>query len=272
MIGQAIQLHMNERRGRTPPDMETIARYTEELRPFANPRAGTRVPRGELWDVEEVAWAAAHDDYVYVGANLTSQNMDGQTPLTFENPRRVPGSLRVLFGDGHVGWMSRGELARRVGIDPSPPADPPVFPDPTQPPYRPDPDVLASAWNLRRMMAGLRTHASENRGRFPSNFGRLHETQDVPLATFVNPRGDTQVPAGLTSEQAIAWAASSSDYLYFGDGGNYTIPLDVAVVGENPAEMGGGINFVFPDGRVEFREMRWAIETIRRAMGSEARR
>ena len=54
--------------------------------------------------------------------------------------------------------------------------------------------------------------------------------------------------------------------------GSYSTPLDVAVVAENPGDMDGGINFVYTDGRVEFREMRWAIETIRRAAAWEGRR
>jgi hypothetical protein len=266
MIGIATTMYMNEHRGRTPPDLATVAPYVEDVRPFADPRAGTDLPRGELSDVEEAAWAAAHDDYVYVGAGLRVVDLDSRRVLAYENSRRVPGNLLVLFGDGHVGWVERNDLARRVGFDPAPPADPPVFPDPTTPPWRPDPNVLESGDNLRTLMAALRMHANERRGRLPNDFGRLYETQDLPLSAFVNPRGDGEAPAGLTREQAIAWAAASTDYLYLGAGGNYTWPLDVAIVAENPAEMEGGINFVFPDGRAEFREMRWAIDTIRRAL------
>lgn len=47
---------------------------------------------------------------------------------------------------------------------------------------------------------------------------------------------------------------------------NYATPSNVAIAYENPAEMKDGINLLFADGHVEFREMRWAAETVRRSL------
>ena len=55
---------------------------------------------------------------------------------------------------------------------------------------------------------------------------------------------------------------ASTDYLYIGRGFNYATPSEVAIAYENPADMKDGINLLFADGRVEFREMRWAADEI----------
>jgi prepilin-type processing-associated H-X9-DG protein len=162
--------------------------------------------------------------------------------------------------------MERGAAAELIGFDPALPADPPVFHDPMSPECRPDEDVLASRDNLLRLGRALHAHANENRGLFPEHLGRAYQTQDLPLSVFANPRGDARVPEGLSRDEAIAWVTEGSDYLYLpSTTRGYAMPPDIAIAYENPAEMNGGINLLFADGRVEFREMRWAVETTRRS-------
>jgi prepilin-type processing-associated H-X9-DG protein len=108
-------------------------------------------------------------------------------------------------------------------------------------------------------------HANENRGVMPPDAGTIVVTQGVDPGLFVNPRGDSpQPPAGMTPQEAMDWVNAQSDYVYRG-GVRYSAPRDTVIAYENPAEMKDGINILFADGRVEFREMRWAVETIRRS-------
>jgi prepilin-type processing-associated H-X9-DG protein len=79
--------------------------------------------------------------------------------------------------------------------------------------------------------------------------------------TFRNPRTTTAPPpAGMTRDQTVAWINAQTDYTYLGAGRRSW--LTPVILHENPAEMALGINILFGDGRVEFREMRWALETI----------
>jgi prepilin-type processing-associated H-X9-DG protein len=271
-IAFAIGLYMNEHKGHFPPDLKTLSAYeVDDVARFADPRAGTRLPRGALADAEKRAWVAAHDDYIYLGAGKRFSDMTSTVPFAYENPRRVPGAIYVLFGDQHVERMERAAAAALLGFDPAPPAVTPTFPDPSSPAFRKDPAVVASAANLRTIGQALFRYSNYNRGTFPRDFGRLYETQQfepdpLALATFINPRGDTLLPTGLTEEEKIAWAARSTDYTYVCARRRYALGGDDVLAYENPAELKGGINLLFADGRVEFRELRWAIDTIQASL------
>lgn len=181
--------------------------------------------------------------------------------------------MLVLFADGHVEKLNRAAAAERIGFDLAPPEDPPAFHDPTDPECRRDPAVVASMANLLAIGRAAQVHANENRGRLPHDLGRLFETQEVPLDRFRNPRGDTPpAPADLTCAERVGWAAGTNDYLYLGYGTTYATPAEIAIAYENPSEMSDGINILFADGTVEFREMRWAIDAIRASVAWDGRR
>ena len=264
-VGFAIEMYANEFKGRLPPGLKTLPGVAaDDARIFTDPRAGTRLPRGATSDAEERAFGASHEDFVYLGAGKRVFNIDPQAPLVYENPRRVPGAIHVLFGDMHLELLGRAEAAALIGFDPAPPAQPPAFP----PAPAADPAVVASGANLHALGVAIADFARYRHGRFPADFGVVYEVEDVPLPTFVNPRGDTTIPPGMTEAQKTAWAARSTDYQMLG--GRFYIPNDLPIAWENPAEMKSGINLLFPDGRVEFREMRWAIESIESARAWQA--
>ncbi|HZN65580.1 MAG TPA: malectin domain-containing carbohydrate-binding protein, partial [Tepidisphaeraceae bacterium] len=265
-IGQAIMIFANENRGRMPPDLETLYR-TQDIshQYFANPRSLTPVPRGDLSRVESAGWIDTLNDYVYVGQGLRS-TMPSDTPLAYENPDRVSGDVFVLRLDGSVVRLDRATAAQRLGFDPDkeptgarPQAD---FSDPS---CMPDANVVGSAAHLRAISRAMLMHANENRGNFPPDAGTLVATQHLDPGVFLNPRNDTPLPPdGMNTEEAMAWVNATSDYVYAGANRRTSDPADTVLAYENPAEMADGINILFADGRVEFREMRWAIETIRR--------
>ena len=267
-IASGALFYAGNHRGRFAPDLASVVPYFNNIQPFASPRAATKLPRGELAPgAEQAAWVRGHDDYVYVGAGLTYRNINTHTPLAYENPRKVVGPINVAFADGHVELIPREDAAALLGFDPAAPSEPaPPPPDPRTPPYLPDPEVMASRDNLFTIGRAMQVFANEQRGNLPADLARLFETQDLTASHFLNPRDDTAPPpAGLGREELGQWVSRFGDYAYLGSGRSYSTPSDIAVAYEHPGEMAGGINILFADGRVEFREMRWAAETIRRS-------
>jgi hypothetical protein len=264
LLGLSLMHYSNSNKGRYPAELAELAGDTQvEL--FANPRAGTLVPRGEMSPVEQYTWASTLDDYVYVGAGKHS-GLPAEVVIAYENPDRVWGDVHVLFNDGHVGRLSRVDAAALIGFPDAPPTNAPLPRDPaTEPSCVRDPHVVESRSNLIDLARALFNYANDNKGTYPSDPGTVFDTGGMELATFVNPRGDTELPVGLSHEEQMAWVNAATDYVYLGRRKRASMDGDVVLAFENPAEMRGGINILFNDGRVEFREMRWAIETLRRA-------
>jgi prepilin-type processing-associated H-X9-DG protein len=87
----------------------------------------------------------------------------------------------------------------------------------------------------------------------------------VDLEIFCTPRlGPAVVPEGLAQNEKVVWIDQQRDYLYAGARKSAFSSAENVLVYENPAAMDHGINILFSDGSVEFREMRWAIETLAR--------
>ena len=265
-IGQAIFLYANDHKGRIPPDLETLVEYELEPYVFAGPRTGTLLPRGETTELEQRAWARLREDFIYVSDHPNPRRLDADDIIAYENPDRVHGPINVLFGDGHVELLERAVAAERIGFPDAPPSDPPPLPPAADDPaceHR-DLNVAPSAGNLRDIAVALQLYGNENKGVYPVNLGTLFSVSRLGLDTFINPRGNTSAPSpDLSPEQQIAWVNASTDYSYIR--GRNVNPGDTVVAYENPSEMKDGINILFNDGHVEFREMRWAIETLRRA-------
>ena len=262
-IGQTIFVYGNERKGRLPADLATLMLTQDTSHTtFSSPQAATSLalPRGELSLLEQVAWVDATRDYVYLGAGKRFIDFGRSDWFAYENPDRAPGArLAVLFGDGRVEYVPRADVIARHGGTGTVPA----FSRPLE--AARDPKVIASQSNLRQISQAARLYANEHRAVFPPDFGTLYG-YDVAPATFVNPRGTTPPPpSDATDEQKIAWINASTDYVFRGAGGRVSRYYpDEVVAYENPADMATGINLLFGDGRVEFREMRYALEALAR--------
>ena len=185
----------------------------------AKTRTNARLPALAAGVVATLAGVTALTRWLVGTAALGSMlpgtaSMRPSTALTFV----LAGASVCLAGSG-ASVMSRG--ARRVmeacagaaaliGFDPAPPAVTPTFPDPSSPSARKDPAIVQSAANLRTIGRAMFRFPNYYRGTFPRDFGRLYETQLVApeplaLATFINPRGDTPLPTGLTEEEQIVF-------------------------------------------------------------------
>jgi prepilin-type processing-associated H-X9-DG protein len=264
-IGLAALIYSNDNRGRYPLNFRGLELdgtfYKHQA--FSSPRAASSLalPRGELSPIEDVAWVDTFSDYVYVGAGL-NVTAGADVWMAYENPDRVPGEqLNVLFADGHVDYVARSEVLARYGGDATGPSIPRAL-DLTG-----DARIIESQARLRQMFQAMNIYSREFRSLYPPDFGTLYQTQQgLTPETFINPRGTTvPPPAGATEEEKVAWINASTDYVFRAAGRNSNrYNADEVVVYENPAGMSTGINLVFGDGHVEFREMRWALEAIAR--------
>jgi prepilin-type processing-associated H-X9-DG protein len=261
-IGQSLLIYGNEHRGKYPPDFQTVVlqRYGDDLTPFANPRVPTLLPRGEMSWLEAGAWVDVQHDYLLApgvaGASYTK--FDDKSIIAYENPDTTPfDDLNVLWGDGHVSNVTRAAV---VGLFGGSPAAPPEPQRPLQ--TAGDVKVIDSQHNLRDLADALRIYSNENRGRMPLTPGLLFgHVNGMTPQTFLNPRFNSPPPpASPSDDQTRAWIDAQTDYVYLGAGRrDYDTPV---IAYENPAEAALGINLLFGDGHVEFREMRWALETI----------
>jgi prepilin-type processing-associated H-X9-DG protein len=86
------------------------------MRPSPARRTNTSLPRGELADVERVAWVAARNDLIYIYYPRLNSTFDENKPWAYENPNRVTEGINVLFGDGHVSYLTRSAAAALLGF------------------------------------------------------------------------------------------------------------------------------------------------------------
>lgn len=270
-IGLGIMLYANAqtRNGNAlPPDLPTLF-SSVEFRPdvFAGPRTTTLVPRGEMSGAEQTAWVRTLTDYIYLGAGKSITRLGPNDPVAYDNPDRVSGDIDVLFGDGHVGGLTRDAAAKLIGFTPADPTQAPPPMDPRSSTCKPDVGVLLSARNLFVIGRGAYLFAEEatrNGSSFPPDLGRLANFSGIDPGVFVNPRGSSPPPpTGLTTYDAkAAWIDATTDYTYVPFHKGATSPPLTVLAYENPAAMKDGVLILFADTHVEFREMRWAIETI----------
>ena len=270
-LGLGIILYANgqTRNGNAlPPDLPTLFSFVE-FRPdvFAGPRTTTLVPRGETSSAEQKAWVSTLTDYVYLGAGKSIVRLGPNDPVVYDNADRVSGDINVLFGDGHVGRLTRDAAAKLIGFTPADPTQAPPPMDPRSSACKPDVGVLLSAGNLFVIGRGAYLFAEEatrNGLSFPPDLGRLANFSDIDPGVFVNPRGSSPPPPAepTTYDEKAAWINTTTDYTYVPFHKGATSPASAVLAYENPAAMKDGVLILFADTHVEFRDVRWAIETI----------
>jgi prepilin-type processing-associated H-X9-DG protein len=258
-IGQGLLLYSNEHKGNYPADLKTLALNEDvEFSAYADPRIPTLQPRAVLSTLEMAAWVEKQTDYLYVGAGLKN-TVPGTVYLAYENPDTTPGdTLNVLFGDGHVGEVARADVVAKFG---GASVSPTSLPRPLN--LAGDAKISASASNLRAIAQAMQLYSNDFKGTLPPDFGTLYLTSKPVLSPgqFINPRGVTPAPpANMTDDETVAWINASTDYVFAAAGQKLYKARILAY--ENPAEMKDGINILFADGHVEYREMRWALQTL----------
>ncbi|HEV7301051.1 MAG TPA: carbohydrate-binding protein [Tepidisphaeraceae bacterium] len=258
-IGSLIFLHRNENRNNYPAMLSDLVDGSTYPAMFASMRTDTLLPRGELSTLEVQAWAAVRQDYIYIpGPRLDTPDR----VAAYENPARVAGDISVLFSDGHVELLARADAAARIGFDLN---VPPTGGAPFRTTLRPDPHYQQNVANLNQIGRSLLTFANQNRQTYPLTAGLLVHT-GATAATFHDPRGETPAPpAGMTTDETRAYIDASTDYRFLAGGLSAGQSSNMVLAYEDPARFTDGIYSLFANGRSEFREHRWAMETLRRS-------
>jgi prepilin-type processing-associated H-X9-DG protein len=113
-IGQAMLLYANENRGAYPPRPEDLL-LTQDIESivFVCPSTNdTPAPGSSGPQQATKLTAGGHDSYVYLGKGL--RNTAGfKTVLAYEPMSNHKNGMNVLFGDGHVEFLS-GVMAQKV--------------------------------------------------------------------------------------------------------------------------------------------------------------
>lgn len=120
-MGQAAFLYAQEHKGKFPPDFATM--LDEDLVPavFINPsHSDTATPPADPKAAKE--WVNQQTDYIYIGKGKTTTGVTPETVIAHENLNTSPEGVNVLFGDGHVEWMTIPDAQR--AIEKSTPAPP----------------------------------------------------------------------------------------------------------------------------------------------------
>jgi prepilin-type processing-associated H-X9-DG protein len=108
-IGQGMVLYANENGNKYPPNLGEICKTQElEWKAFVSPATG-KTPPDELLQPDAMdglaKWINANSDYVYLGAGKTTAAPDTLI-LAYEKYTADSDGANVLFGDGHVEWLS----------------------------------------------------------------------------------------------------------------------------------------------------------------------
>jgi hypothetical protein len=106
------------------------------------------------------------------------------------------------------------------------------------------------------------------KNKCPPDLGTLVGFGPLAADRFLSPRLRLPAPPpGMTTDEAAAWVNAHSDFLLPAAGRSaFKFTQEDPILYENPARAGtsDGLWIVFADGRIEFRELRWALETIAR--------
>ncbi len=105
-IGQAILHYANENKGHYPPDLATVLRTqaitsNEFVCPASKDKAATPAP-----NPQSATLAQAAVSYIYIGQNLTSGASKSDVVL-YEPFTNHNDGTNILFGDGHVDWLTK---------------------------------------------------------------------------------------------------------------------------------------------------------------------
>jgi prepilin-type processing-associated H-X9-DG protein len=112
IMGQAAMIYANEHNGKLPPDF--AAMLDEDISPsvFLNPLRNSGPPPADRKAARE--WVNEQNDYVWLGKGKTTATARPDTLIGYENYSENSEGINVLFGDGHVEWMTLQEARQLI--------------------------------------------------------------------------------------------------------------------------------------------------------------
>jgi len=117
MIGTAMMLYANENRGMYPPKLEALI-LTQEIQSdaFTCPSSNdTAAPGATPQAQAQTLSAGGHLSYVYVGQRMNTASPAYAVLLYEPLSNHNKDGINVLFGDGHVEFISRSAAPQMIG-------------------------------------------------------------------------------------------------------------------------------------------------------------
>lgn len=269
-IAMGLFFYASNHRGAVPNSIaDLVSENDVTYDVLANPRSNNELPRGVLSALEQTAWSAAHEDYLYVKPTVKLTQLGPDDPLFYENPTRAAGDINVAWADGHVSQVTRAQAATMFGFDAN--AAPTGALPPPSPVLPRDPILSQSQSRIQAIAAGIRNYANAHSNRIPTRLGQLVESGYVSAAQFSNPRlgpnAATPAPAGSTPAEAGAWVDAHSDFALTNAAQRLSsVSATETLVYEKPAGLtdgtGGELFVANGGGAAYLRETRWALESI----------
>jgi prepilin-type processing-associated H-X9-DG protein len=113
-IGQAAIMYADANQGKFPPDLATMYKK-EDLSPnvFINPRTNTVMPSPGNADAM-AQWVQENSDYVWLGKGKNASKVTPETVIAHEKLEDNTEGINLLFGDGHVEFMTMPEAQRAI--------------------------------------------------------------------------------------------------------------------------------------------------------------
>jgi prepilin-type processing-associated H-X9-DG protein len=104
-IGQAVQMHANENKGRFPDDITELLKQEIPPEAFGNPRREGVTPPPGASPGQLAQWVRTSSEYVYTGKGK-NWRMGPSEVLAYEKPDGLNDGINILFGDGHVEFVT----------------------------------------------------------------------------------------------------------------------------------------------------------------------
>jgi prepilin-type processing-associated H-X9-DG protein len=112
-IGQALLLYGNENRGQYPPTLDLLLKTQDiDSTVFVCPSSNdTAAPGATAAQQAGSLNSGGHLSYIYLGRGMT-YNSPADAPVLYEPlTNHSNDGTNVLFGDGHVSWLTRQQAA-----------------------------------------------------------------------------------------------------------------------------------------------------------------
>jgi prepilin-type processing-associated H-X9-DG protein len=119
-IGMALIMYSNgDPLGRFAPDLPTLM-TSQQLSAdvFVSPSSNdTRAPGNTPAEIAANLMKGDHESYIYIGATLTSQTSSDTVALYEPPPPNRNTGGNVLFGDGHVEYLTQPAMEQIIQMD-----------------------------------------------------------------------------------------------------------------------------------------------------------
>ena len=128
------------------------------------------------------------------------------------------------------------------------------------------------ASNEHQIGLAILLYNNDNQQKMPDDLGVLINTEQLTPSVFICPSGNTAMPPNfenMTPDEKATWVDGHSDYVYLGKGllGNKIDADHIVLYEKDGAHGNDGMNLLYGDGHVEWRDLATAKKAIQDQQG-----